>query len=252
MAIIDGAKVGDSSDWIPISMQTVGGEDYYLIVRMNCLTLTGTGTKSGVGVAADGKRIRYGGTPGWNNYANSDLENVMKAWWGATNNSGYTITTVSPGPSAVIRTLAVASDADTVLGTCRTPQSINDGFSAPATGSYVFPFAMSNSEASTFISIQWHNGTNNQTAVPPRSTYATSNWQAMRTNTGNPSTSGVPGYGDANSVAWWLRSGGTYSGSPCSGVVNGSGELGGFFPTYSPARVRPALWVKADIMDYLR
>ena len=207
--IIPGSKLNDDSDWMAIA-ETDG---YYLIVRLNNLPV---GT------------MKYMAS-GNHNYAASNVKNAIELWYDNINtgtNSG-----TSTGTLEGLKSFAVRSDADTVLGSFG---NITAPVSKPsATTGYAYPFALSFQEASKYASVLWYD-TNGVRTANGIGQYAASNWQYLYD------------IGDGGTVKGWLR-------SPGKTAANASmhGWLGNINedPVSTKYAVRPAMWVRAEVFD---
>ena len=207
--IIPGSKLDDDSDWMAIA-ETDG---YYLIVRLNTLPV---GT------------IKYMASGNYN-YASSNVRNAIENWYDNTNTGPNT--GASTGTLEGLKSFAVRSDADTVVGQAG---NITDAISTPnVADGYSYPFALSYQETAKYMAVRWYYNANNNYKTG-FCQYANSNWQALNNN------------GDGGSVVSWLRTVGFVAAN--AATVNTNGHVGNY-PVSGTWSVRPAMWVRAEVFD---
>ena len=153
------------------------------------------------------------------------------------NNSGVKMRTnsfyASLAPTSALRQNAVLHDATSKLGVWGYLNAAS-GMSTPtetiATGTLDVAFALSYQEAASYCSTKYYNG---GIASPSG---AQSNWNRLKSK------------GDSGTANSWLRSIGASTNNASAFGIDGG--IGSAFLT-SPCYVRPALWVKSDIIDNL-
>ena len=207
--IIPGAKLDDDSDWMAIA-ETDG---YYLIVRLNTLPV---GT------------VKYMASGNYN-YATSNVRSAIELWYDNINTGPNT--GASTGTLEGLKSFAVKSDADTVVGqyaNTTAPISKPD-----ATTGYAYPFALSFQEEAKYMAVQWSNGSSYQTTGMCQ--YANSNWNALKDE------------GDGGTAHSYLRSQGRSSTD--AAIMNSSGDIGNYLASANQGSVRPAMWVRAEVFD---
>ena len=207
--IIPGSKLNDDSDWMAIAQDG----NYYLIVRLNSLPIGA---------------INYMSSGNYN-YATSNVKNAIELWYDNINTG--TNAGASTGTLEGLKSFAVRSDADTVLG---SHGNITAAISKPdAVNGYAYPFPLSFQEAVKYMSTQWYNGSAWQTTGMYE--YADSNWQAFESM-----GSGVLDY-------IWLRSPGRVAGNASDWDQSGGAHS---IPVNTAnCTVHPAMWVRAEIFD---
>ena len=207
--IIPGSKLNDDSDWMAIAQDG----NYYLIVRLNSLPIGA---------------INYMSSGNYN-YATSNVKNAIELWYDNINTG--TNAGASTGTLEGLKSFAVRSDADTVLG---SHGNITAAISKPdAVNGYAYPFPLSFQEAVKYMSTQWYNGSAWQTTGMYE--YADSNWQAFESM-----GSGVLDY-------IWLRSPGRVAGNASDWDQSGGAHS---IPVNTAnCTVHPAMWVRADVFD---
>ena len=222
--IIPGAALGDDSDWMPIA----SANGYYLIVRMKHLIDFGGTVNNFVtapNVVLDG-------------YNFSNVKQATENWWNGVTTGPNSHASFAAQTKAGLKAHIIKSNADQVCGTATMPTSNTDGMSAPNTGSYLQPFALSFTEVVNYLALSYYNGS---TVYNTTTAYANSNWQALDSHGGNR-------YG-ALYIGSWLRSIGTqwsvkqHSILGWEGLVFGENPVSGGKPYY----IRPAMWVSAAI-----
>ncbi|MDR2753411.1 MAG: FIVAR domain-containing protein [Oscillospiraceae bacterium] len=216
--VLDTAKTGDSSEWIEIAQQVVGGKPYSLILR-----------KASIGEGYFGTENKYNG---------STAQKAVNAWFLNDSTAG---TSLKWG--ANLRNFTVTSDVMTKIGTFPASSSgwdgygSCDGFSKPTgtkdnglpvaaggKGTLNIAFLLSFGEATRFCSKRW-------TLSGPQvsNPNAVENWTYLNT-----------------AENWWLR---TPSGTNDACVVSNLGYATNRDELNYNFDLRPALWVDSAIFS---
>ncbi len=207
--VIPGEKLDDDSDWMAITEQ----DGYYLIVRLNSLPVGEVSFKDS----------------GNYDYAASNVKQAIELWYDNTNTG--TNAGASTGSLAGLKSFAVKSDADVVVGEYG---NITADISTPnAEEGYAYPFALSYQEAARYMCKEWHNGTSLETTG--RRQYTLSNWNFFSTYVTSETASWTRSPGIAATDAGWLH--------------HATGGGLGRNPVTVSNYLHPAMWVKAEIFD---
>ena len=175
-----------------------------------------------------GSTITYGSFTTWsgtNNYNNSNPRTLINSFY------------ASLSPTSALRQNAVTHDATSKLGVYDKLNAAI-GMSTPseiiAVGTTDVAFALSAQEAASYCSAKWFNGS----YISVSSAEALSNWERLKSK------------GDAGSTHYmsWLRTIGINTTQ--ASVLDAGGFVGTLAFSYN-RNVRPALWVKSDIIDNL-
>ena len=176
----------------------------------------------------DGSKTNYGIGTTW-----SEINNYNNSWVRTQTNDFYG----SLSSTSALRQNAVTHDATSKLGVYASLDNAS-GISIPtqtkATGTTDIAFLLSFQEYASYCSLYWNIGIG---INPDSPAGAKTNWNLLKTK------------GDGGTTGSWLRTIGNSTSS--ASMLSYPGGVGCNGLTDSTNYVRPALWVKSDIIDNL-